>query len=125
MAFEDFCRYFTSLDICHVINRSFFSFKKTWKEGNVVGEWRRPDRCGGCGNYSSFLNNPQVCRQCSNTPSTQWQCYTNLLSKVRRISSPQINQQSTRMLFYVICSSICCIRYAMQCLCMQVVLISA
>ncbi|KAL5003952.1 hypothetical protein ScPMuIL_017408 [Solemya velum] len=59
MAFEDFCRYFTNLDICHVINRSFFSFKKTWREGKAVGEWRRPDRCGGCGNYSSFLDNPQ------------------------------------------------------------------
>jgi len=29
----------------------------------VKGQWRQPDRCGGCGNHASFLNNPQVgCR---------------------------------------------------------------
>ncbi|XP_060079370.1 calpain-5-like [Ylistrum balloti] len=59
MAFEDFYRYFTSMDICHMINTSFFSFKKTWKQGKAFGEWKRQDRCGGCGNNGSFLNNPQ------------------------------------------------------------------
>jgi hypothetical protein len=60
MSYEDFCHYFTSMDICHMINMSFFSFKKTWREGKVSGTWKRPDRAGGCGNHSTFLNNPQV-----------------------------------------------------------------
>ncbi|KAK3578630.1 hypothetical protein CHS0354_002205 [Potamilus streckersoni] len=59
MSFEDFCKYFTSMDICHTINLSFFSLKKTWREGKVKGTWKQPDRCGGCGNHTSFLNNPQ------------------------------------------------------------------
>ena len=66
MSYEDFCRYFTSIDVCHMMNTSVFSIKKTWREGKVKATWRRPDRCGGCGNHSSFLNNPQVgtCQQC-------------------------------------------------------------
>lgn len=59
MSFEDFCRYFTSMDICHLINTSIFSLKKTWREGKAVSEWGRPHRCGGCLNNSTFLNNPQ------------------------------------------------------------------
>ncbi|KAJ8310637.1 hypothetical protein KUTeg_012502 [Tegillarca granosa] len=59
MSFEDFCRYFTSMDICHIINRSFISLKKTWREGKFLGQWKKPDRCGGCGNYQTFLQNPQ------------------------------------------------------------------
>lgn len=60
MSYEDFCHYFTNLDICHMFNMSIFSFRKTWKESKIKGHWRQPDRCGGCGNHSSFLNNPQV-----------------------------------------------------------------
>ncbi|XP_052217041.1 calpain-5-like [Dreissena polymorpha] len=59
MSYEDFCHYFTSMDICHMFNTSFFSIQKTWREGKVKGQWRTPDRCGGCGNHSTFLNNPQ------------------------------------------------------------------
>lgn len=59
MSYEDFCHYFTSIDVCHMINMSFFSFKKTWREAKMNGTWKRPDRAGGCGNHSSFLNNPQ------------------------------------------------------------------
>lgn len=58
MSFEDFCRYFTSIDICHMINTSFFSTSKTWKEDIVEGEWKR-NHCGGCGNNKTFLENPQ------------------------------------------------------------------
>lgn len=61
MAFEDFCRYYTDIDICHIMNTSLFSIKKKWKEYIGKGEWTSPSRCGGCGNYSdSFLHNPQV-----------------------------------------------------------------
>lgn len=60
MAFEDFCRYYTDIDICHIMNTSLFSIKKKWKEYIGKGEWTSPSRCGGCGNYSdSFLHNPQ------------------------------------------------------------------
>nr|XP_022343064.1 calpain-5-like [Crassostrea virginica]XP_022343065.1 calpain-5-like [Crassostrea virginica] len=58
MSFEDFCRYFTSIDICHMINTSLISLSKTWKEDVVEGEWKR-NRCGGCANNRTFLENPQ------------------------------------------------------------------
>ncbi|CAG5128776.1 unnamed protein product, partial [Candidula unifasciata] len=59
MAFEDFCRYFTHIDICHMMNTSFFTLKRTWKESVCTGEWRRGHTAGGCGNHQSFLQNPQ------------------------------------------------------------------
>ncbi|PVD18345.1 hypothetical protein C0Q70_20894 [Pomacea canaliculata] len=59
MAFEDFCRYFTHVDVCHMMNTSFFTLKKSWREKVMEGEWRRPQRAGGCGNHNTFLNNPQ------------------------------------------------------------------
>lgn len=59
MSYEDFCHYFTSMDICHMFNQSVFTFKKTWKEDKILGAWRLPDRCGGCGNHQTFLKNPQ------------------------------------------------------------------
>ena len=60
MSFEDFCRHFTHVDVCHMMNTSFFTLKKTWRESSHTWEWRRPLRAGGCGNHSTFLNNPQV-----------------------------------------------------------------
>lgn len=63
MSFEDFCRYFTSIDICHMINTSLISLSKTWKEDIVEGEWKR-NRCGGCANNRTFLENPQVRMLC-------------------------------------------------------------
>ncbi|XP_041359525.1 calpain-5-like [Gigantopelta aegis] len=59
MSFDDYCRYFTNIDICHIINTSLLSLKKTWKEVVIENEWRRPQRAGGCGNHRTFLNNPQ------------------------------------------------------------------
>lgn len=59
MSFEDFCRHFTHVDLCHMMNTSFFTLKKTWREQLFIGEWRKPHRAGGCGNHSTFLNNPQ------------------------------------------------------------------
>ncbi|XP_045201213.2 calpain-5-like [Mercenaria mercenaria] len=59
MSFEDFCHHFTEVEICHIINMSIFSFKKTWREAVVRGTWSMPDRAGGCGNNTSFLCNPQ------------------------------------------------------------------
>ncbi|KAK7090412.1 calpain-5-like [Littorina saxatilis] len=59
MSFDDFCRHFTHVDLCHMMNTSFFTLKMTWKEQDHSGEWRRPHRAGGCGNHATFLNNPQ------------------------------------------------------------------
>ncbi|CAH1782218.1 unnamed protein product [Owenia fusiformis] len=60
MSFDDFLKNFTRIDICHLINTSFFSMQETWKGDASIGEWKKPDRCGGCANNTeSFLRNPQ------------------------------------------------------------------
>ena len=61
MSLDDFCKHFTSLDMCHVYNTSFFSFKKRWHETVLHGEWMKPHMCGGCPNHESHIKNPQVC----------------------------------------------------------------
>lgn len=58
MTFDDFLTYFTSMDICHILNTSLITFHKSWKEGKAFGEWKK-DKCGGCPNYNTFLKNPQ------------------------------------------------------------------
>ncbi|WAR28549.1 CAN5-like protein [Mya arenaria] len=60
MSYKDFCQYFTSMEICHIINRSFFSMQKTWKEHEVNGQWCLPDRNEKTGNPSTSLQNPQA-----------------------------------------------------------------
>ena len=61
MSFDDFVKNFTNMDICHMINTSIFSFRKTWKEGSCVSAWKKPHLSGGCANHEkTFLNNPQV-----------------------------------------------------------------
>ncbi|KAF0291460.1 Calpain-5 [Amphibalanus amphitrite] len=66
MTFDDFVSNFTDVSVCQLINTSFFSFSKTWKEEREFGHWtpgvpgRSLDRAGGClNNRSTFLNNPQ------------------------------------------------------------------
>lgn len=59
MPFEDFVAEFTDLSICHLINTSFFSFRKTWRETFFLGEWTRPNHAGGCPNHDTFVQNPQ------------------------------------------------------------------
>ena len=61
MSFDDFTRLFTNVDICHFVNTSFFTIKKTWNETIWHGQWTVAGRNGG-GNYesSTFLSNPQV-----------------------------------------------------------------
>ncbi|KAK6195804.1 hypothetical protein SNE40_001159 [Patella caerulea] len=59
MSFDDFCRYFTTIDLCHIVNTSFFTLKKTYSKTVFTGEWKRPHRAGGCGNHPTFLKNPQ------------------------------------------------------------------
>lgn len=65
MNFEDFCKYFTDLILCRLINTSYLSIHKTWEEAVMRGSWSRHDdplqnRSGGCINHkATFLQNPQ------------------------------------------------------------------
>ncbi|RXM93222.1 Calpain-5 [Acipenser ruthenus] len=65
MTFEDFCKYYTDLILCRLINTSYLSIHKTWEEAVMRGSWDRHDdplrnRSGGCINYKvTFLQNPQ------------------------------------------------------------------
>ncbi|XP_069748202.1 calpain-5-like [Narcine bancroftii] len=65
MSFDDFCKNFTDLVVCRVMNTSVFSFHKTWEETMVKGAWIRHEdplqnRAGGCiNNRETFLQNPQ------------------------------------------------------------------
>uniref|UniRef100_A0A8C9R1F8 Calpain-5-like n=2 Tax=Scleropages formosus TaxID=113540 RepID=A0A8C9R1F8_SCLFO len=65
MAFDDWCKYFTSADVCHVINTSLAEAGKTWNKVVHYGSWTKHpvpilNRCGGCMNdKETFLQNPQ------------------------------------------------------------------
>ncbi|XP_064639274.1 calpain-5-like [Lineus longissimus] len=59
MSYDDFCKYFERIYICHMFNTSVLSIKKTWHETILHSEWAKPDRAGGCGNHRSHLLNPQ------------------------------------------------------------------
>lgn len=59
MSFDDFCKNYTHIDLCHLINTSYFSLSKTWHEGEGIGEWKT-NRCGGSVGNKDFLLNPQV-----------------------------------------------------------------
>ncbi|XP_061430956.1 LOW QUALITY PROTEIN: calpain-5-like [Lethenteron reissneri] len=65
MTFDDWCKHFTDLVVCRIINTSYFSFHKTWEEVMLRGQWRHHDdphtnRAGGCINDRTlFLQNPQ------------------------------------------------------------------
>ncbi|XP_013379035.1 calpain-5 isoform X1 [Lingula anatina] len=66
MRLDDFIQYFENVDMCHFVNTSFFSLKKTWYESLMPGEWTQgargspQNRSGGAfHNKDSFLNNPQ------------------------------------------------------------------
>ena len=67
LPFSEFCTFFTHVEICHFVNTSFFSLKKTWTESLLRGEWTtgakdsKKDRSGGCDDFDSYLENPQVC----------------------------------------------------------------
>jgi hypothetical protein len=52
---------FTNIDICHFVNTSIISIKKSWSEALFHGEWTVSGRNGGSDyNSPTFLSNPQV-----------------------------------------------------------------
>ncbi|KAJ7310204.1 hypothetical protein JRQ81_007097, partial [Phrynocephalus forsythii] len=65
MTFEDWCKNFTDVDICRIVNTSLFSIHKTWEKRMMYGQWTKNpdpllDRSGGCfNNKATFLQNPQ------------------------------------------------------------------
>ncbi|NXS11603.1 CAN5 protein, partial [Neodrepanis coruscans] len=66
MTFEDWCKNFTDVDICRIVNTSYFSIHKTWEKKMMNGAWTKDsepllNRSGGCfDNKETFLQNPQV-----------------------------------------------------------------
>ncbi|XP_074528860.1 calpain-5-like [Halichoeres trimaculatus] len=65
MSFADWCKFFTDVDVCRLINTSLISIHKTWHEVVHFGSWTKNaepllNRCGGCANHrATFLQNPQ------------------------------------------------------------------
>ncbi|KGL73760.1 Calpain-5 [Tinamus guttatus] len=65
MTFEDWCKNFTDVDICRIVNTSYFSIHKTWEKKMMQGAWTKNsepllNRSGGCfDNRDTFLQNPQ------------------------------------------------------------------
>ncbi|XP_061090904.1 calpain-5-like [Conger conger] len=65
MAVEDWCKIFTDVDVCRLINTSLLSIQKTWHEAVFFSSWTkhaepRHNRSGGCvNNRDTFLQNPQ------------------------------------------------------------------
>ncbi|XP_032083291.1 calpain-6 isoform X3 [Thamnophis elegans] len=66
MTFEDWCKNFTDVDICRIVNTSLFSIHKTWEKKMLRGQWTKNpnamlNRSGGSlNNEATFLQNPQV-----------------------------------------------------------------
>ncbi|XP_045183793.2 calpain-5-like isoform X2 [Mercenaria mercenaria] len=60
MSLVDFVSNFTNVDICHFVNTSIISLKKTWHESVFHGDWHVAGRNGGSDwNSRTFLSNPQ------------------------------------------------------------------
>ncbi|XP_057301622.1 calpain-5-like [Hydractinia symbiolongicarpus] len=59
MSFEDFCRHFTTVTICMLVNTSVFTIHKTYNEGALKGVWEGRSAGGCVNNKDTFLHNPQ------------------------------------------------------------------
>ncbi|KAJ6657440.1 hypothetical protein lerEdw1_002499 [Lerista edwardsae] len=65
MTFEDWCKNFTNVDLCRIVNTALCSIHKTWEVKMMRGSWRKDpnpllNRAGGClNNKGSFFQNPQ------------------------------------------------------------------
>ncbi|XP_074657458.1 calpain-5-like [Tubulanus polymorphus] len=60
MTLDDFCKHFKNISICRIVNTSFFSIRKTYRDARFDSEWKGPQLNGGClNNKDTFLNNPQ------------------------------------------------------------------
>lgn len=60
MEFSDWCRWFSRVSICRIVNTSAISLSKTWHEKMFHGKWQGRS-AGGCVNHrDTFLHNQQV-----------------------------------------------------------------
>ncbi|KAK3597942.1 hypothetical protein CHS0354_042287 [Potamilus streckersoni] len=60
MAFGDFVKHFSNIDISHLGNTSFFSMKKSWQESIFHGEWNVSGRSEDREiNSNTVFSNPQ------------------------------------------------------------------
>ncbi|KAK3595474.1 hypothetical protein CHS0354_003462 [Potamilus streckersoni] len=59
MAFDDFVKNFTNVDISHFVNTNVFAIKKAWHESIFYSEWSIGRSGGSEINSSTFLSNPQ------------------------------------------------------------------
>ncbi|XP_068571861.1 calpain-5-like [Cebidichthys violaceus] len=65
MEFTDWCKFFTDVDVCRLINTSLITVHKNWNEVVHFGSWTKNaepllNRCGGCANHKlTYLQNPQ------------------------------------------------------------------
>ncbi|KAG8144385.1 hypothetical protein E2320_012905, partial [Naja naja] len=62
MTFEDWCKNFTDVDICRIVNTSFFSIHKTWEKKMMRGQWTKNpnatlNRSGGfvCTSFFQYI----------------------------------------------------------------------
>ena len=60
MSFDDFCKHFTTVTICMLVNTSVISFNKTYNEGSLKSKWEGKSAGGCVNNAETFLHNPQV-----------------------------------------------------------------
>jgi len=59
MSFEDFCKHFTTVTICMLVNTSLFTIHKTYHEGAQKQRWDGRTAGGCINNKETFLHNPQ------------------------------------------------------------------
>jgi len=106
MTFDDFCKYFFNMSICHRVNTSAVSLQKRWHETLVDGEWTTPHRAGGCSNNkTTFFNNPQV-------RETRRHCMRTLLIMTNTIYDIRHNYRVMQSLKSAKCNTELNIRYS-------------
>ncbi|RUS75116.1 hypothetical protein EGW08_017123 [Elysia chlorotica] len=60
ISFQEWIKYFTDVNVCHFVNTSYFTLKKSWTETIWFSEWSSAGRNGGNDwNSLFFLSNPQ------------------------------------------------------------------
>ncbi|XP_064639206.1 calpain-5-like isoform X2 [Lineus longissimus] len=90
MTFEDFCIHFHDVSICRVVNTSFLSIRKTWREVVHHGQWKKPQLAGGClNNRETFLNNPQYVFE---VPGEEDEVLISVMQKASRGQGPEADK---------------------------------
>lgn len=75
----DFVLFFNQLSICRTINTNLLTLRKTWSEAKVYGEWKIPDKAGGCiNNIDTFCDNPQYMFEIYNNSEKSDELLVNL-----------------------------------------------